>query len=181
MFDASTSSSEAATERAARHGRILTELAEIGIDLARALRRQVLEASAGRSHDNDPGLAFARVSRAVRQTLALEARLEDEDRARTLQAEAERAARRDDEARVRATAQLRDLIHKDEVEEIVARAIEAEGPECDVEALLADLHERLEDEDDSTAFADHPIGEQVSRICRDLGLTPDWSLWEDED
>jgi hypothetical protein len=44
---------------------------------------------------------------------------------------------------------------------------------------LADLDERLEDADDRD-FVDRPIGELVAGICRDLGVTPDWSLWEDE-
>jgi hypothetical protein len=26
-----------------------------------------------------------------------------------------------------------------------------------------------------------PIGASVARLCAELGLTPDWSLWEDED
>jgi hypothetical protein len=30
-------------------------------------------------------------------------------------------------------------------------------------------------------FADRPIGELVARICRDLGVTPDWGLFEDDD
>ncbi len=43
------------------------------------------------------------------------------------------------------------------------------------------MHERLEDPDDEADFARRPIGELVARICQDLGVTPDWSLWEAED
>ena len=45
-----------------------------------------------------------------------------------------------------------------------------------------ELRERLDDGDEEEAdFADRPIGELVARICKDLGITPDWSLLEDED
>ena len=52
--------------------------------------------------------------------------------------------------------------------------------ESDAENLFYDLTERLESDYDETDFADRPIGELVARICRDLGVTPDWSLWQDE-
>ena len=57
-----------------RHGRVLAELAEVGMDMVRRL-------SAAMSQTDDIqiqaqiGLAFHRVSRAVRQTMALEFRL----------------------------------------------------------------------------------------------------------
>ena len=33
---------------------------------------------------------------------------------------------------------------------------------------------------DEAEYFDRPYGELAARICRDLGLNPDWSLWEDE-
>lgn len=60
-----------------RHGRVLAELAEVGMTMVRRLSEALLEA-------RDPqtqaqlGLAYHRVSRAVRQTLALEFRLAQE-------------------------------------------------------------------------------------------------------
>ncbi len=62
-----------------RHGRVLAELAEVGMTMVRRLSEALLEA-------RDPqtqaqlGLAYHRVSRAVRQTLALEFRLAQEAR-----------------------------------------------------------------------------------------------------
>jgi hypothetical protein len=47
--------------------------------------------------------------------------------------------------------------------------------------LFEDLDERLGDGDEEADFADRPIGELVARICRDLGVTPDRSLWQDDD
>ena len=64
---------------------VLRELVEIGMVLARAMRVQaeaVIEAGAATtdavSGVADLGLSFARISRAVRLTLALEARMEAE-------------------------------------------------------------------------------------------------------
>ena len=161
------------TERAARRLRMLQELAEIGMDLARGVRRQALEQPAPEPDAVEPdaadlGLTFSRIAKAVRQTIALEARLEQDCQDRDQQAEADRTARR---ARAR----------KAEIRRIVEQAIEADAHEDDVEHFLGELDERLQDDEDDADFADRPIGELVARICRHLGVTPDWSLWEDED
>lgn len=111
---------EAAAERAGQRAAMLHELAQIGMEMARALRGQMqaLEAQASScspsssSSSGGPGagsdaalasakgevaLAFSRVARGVRQTLALEARLERGEFDRQARApadlnEAERAA-----------------------------------------------------------------------------------------
>ena len=66
---------------------MLRELADIGMEMARALQGEVRaraeaveDAESGEPPQSvaELGLAFSRVSRAVRQTLALEARLEDD-------------------------------------------------------------------------------------------------------
>jgi hypothetical protein len=72
-------------DRAAERFAILGELVDIGMEIARAVqgeiraRAEVVEDEAAESPKivADLGLAFSRVSRAVRQTVALEARLED--------------------------------------------------------------------------------------------------------
>jgi hypothetical protein len=87
-----------ADARAGRRLRMLEELAEIGMDMARALRRQALaqaelqdigeragvtEIAGGvvtLSVKGDLGLAFSRVARAVRLTLAMETRRGDDGR-----------------------------------------------------------------------------------------------------
>ena len=47
----------------------------------------------------------------------------------------------------------------------------------------ASAPQRLDDDNeyDALNFNDRPIGEMVVQICRDLGLTIDLSLWEDEE
>jgi hypothetical protein len=164
----------ASDARTARHLRNLAELAEIGMELSREVREQAraTEDPAARA---DLGLAFSRISRAVRMTMALETRLaEDRETARTARAKA-----------LAGETQLRGWTRKTKVGRIVEQAIEAEAAETnadrrETEGLLDDLAERLGDTDE-LEFADRPIGDLVARICRDLGVTADWSLWEDED
>ena len=170
--------SEAATPvpadaRTERHLRMLQELAEIGMDLARGVRAQALDPAAGAA-GGDFGLVFSRIARAVRQTLALEARIAQEQAARDQQRLAEET-RRGRDAVLR-----RGLIRKNTVREAVEQAIMAEAEGEQRENLLNDLDEGFGEEDELD-FADRPIGEQVARICRDLDIEPDWSLWKDED
>ncbi len=66
------------------------------------------------------------------------------------------------------------------VRRAVAQAIEADAEEDDFEQLFEDLDERLADREDDGDFLDRPVSELVARICKDLGVSPDWSLWEDE-
>ena len=175
---------DAAEARTARQLATLQELAEIGMQIARAVRDAALARAEAaddapkpppsRFGGGDLGLVYARVARAVRQTLALETRL-----AEGLEtAKVER--RRAHVAAVRAEYEER----QHEVRDYVAEAIEAEAvekhtPEREIERLLDDLDERLDAGDYDDALADAPIGELVARICADLGVIPDWSLWDE--
>jgi hypothetical protein len=183
---------ETAEARAERHLRTLKELAEIGMELARAVRRQAVEAPAGGDAPGgepgagDVGLVFSRIARAVRLTLALEARLEQDRQARDAQIEAALAPRRELQATLKAGEFIHRSVRRSNVKKAVEQAIDAEADragaaERDVENWLADLDERLADAADDADFMGRPVGELIARICRDLGLTPDWSLWEDED
>lgn len=158
---------DSAEARTARHLRGLAELGEIGLELARLVRRKAVEQAAANPDgavDESLGLVFARIARAVRQTFALEAKLAEDRRT----AEAATTARRVERRKTR-------------VRTAVERVLDAEAEESDAENLFYDLTERLETDYDDADFAGRPIGELVARICRDLGVTPDWSLWQDED
>jgi hypothetical protein len=174
-MSATQPSSEApdpAAARTERHLRLLAELAEIGMDLAREVRRQALDQSEDSPPAADLALTFSRIARAVRQTVALEARLAEPPRP----GHAERAS-------LTVSDRWRSARRKRQVGEIVEGVIESDAAgEFDSYDLLVDLHERLEDGYDEEAdFADRPIGELVARICGDLGVEPDWSLLKDED
>ena len=187
---------EAAQERIARQSRMLRELAQIGMNLSAALQQLAQQAVAQVAGADPPSaaalagagavvgdlsLAHTRVARAVRQTLALETRLNQDREARLRKAQQEQDERRAELDKRRSDRQIGLRITKDHVGDIVDRVIDAEAPESDVERLQDALDERLADDKDDEFFRDRPIGEMVALICRDLGLSPDWSLLQGED
>lgn len=139
----------------------LEELVGIGLKLARAIERRVDEATAGPpplADLNAAAIAYARVARAVRQSILLQDRLK---------------AGRD-----AATAKAADL--RSRVAGIVGRAIEDEHAEAEqVERLAAEAAEGLEQERFGDVLA-RPIRQIVADICMDLGLAPDWRGLESE-
>jgi hypothetical protein len=147
---------------------VLRELTDLGMGIARDVRRQAAEPAAPGAPPVDFGLQFARIARAVRQTVALEARLDEERRVRREAAEAERLLE----------TRLRGQRRKNQVGNIIEHMLDSES-ESDAERLSDSLHERLADIDDCD-FADRPLGEIVAAICKGLGVTIDWALWEDQ-
>ena len=143
-----------------RAARLLGELAELSMDLARDLQARAKAAETAEDATALAG-AFHRIARGVRQTLALEARLERDGRA---QARAELA-----EAQRATPAQIQR--RRDQVQGAVVRAVwdEAEGDEA--EDLLEMLDMVLDDLMITDDFMVGPVGEQVARLCRDLGLS----------
>ncbi len=159
---------------------MLRELAEIGMALARAIGEQALAAlEAPATPDpaapqaeapdpqspprTDPGLAFARVARAVRQCIALEARIA----AGPLPAPRGRAAPQP------APDPRRDLIRR-----VVRLAAEADGLAST--ALKRDIDERLDDELEADPDGDTPVEEIIVAIFQDLGLARDLARQPDE-
>src|SRR4051794_30180318 len=118
-----------AEARTARQLAMLQELAEIGLQIARAVRDEALARAEPVDEDAAPrlspfgsgdlGLIYSRISRAVRQTLALESRIaEGLETARF-------ERRRAHVANVRSAFEARER----EVRDHVAEAIENEGAE----------------------------------------------------
>jgi hypothetical protein len=137
-----------------RHGKILAELAQLGLSLAKDLHARALDAE---SPEDAAKLAtaFHRISRGVRQTLALEAKLMRDEQA-YLRDFAEQLDRR----RPERVAQRRRDIHQE-----VERAIwaEYEDPETFHE-LKGDLHDVLERESRLATFLDEPLAYQLDRL-----------------
>jgi hypothetical protein len=152
---------DASAARAVRHMGVLAELAEIGMALARTL-------PGSDAVKCDMGLAYSRLSRSIRQTIALEARIDADERARAAGIVVEAAQKW--EAR------------EDRIEGVVTRIIRAEAADNgDAERLLDEMCEHLEDEDVYDDYSRRPTGEIIALICKDLGLEPDWSRWEGRD
>ena len=170
--------------RAQRRLRMLEELAEIGMNLARALPRvaEAGAASEGAAPGRDPADAFARLSRAIRFTLALETRTDAALRALIADTAAERETHRVETARrAEAAAAEHRQAREDKVDKLVRDVIIAEAEHTEAfEGLGAALEERLEQDEAYEGLADLPLRETVERLCADLELTPDWSRWTGE-
>lgn len=154
---------------------MLRELAELGMELARALGAQALaELNPDEPQDPpkvttaDPVLTFTRVARAVRQTVALEMRIGRADAQD--QAEDDRAFHRYEQIA------RRTLVHEIAADAVTLHAEDDDGRR---ERLLRELDDRLERDrpDEDASYAYLPINTLVTRICRDLGVQPNWSLW----
>jgi hypothetical protein len=155
---------------------LLGALAESGLEIAVALERQAV----GKAGDSAPvtsgdiSLAFARVSRAVRQTVALQARLIADRQA----FEAGAVSTRVQAAKDR---ELRGIWAKPKQIERAKRMlwrIAAEDTPDDLETaeLIAnEAAEQLKDEDLYGDILTRPFSEIIAEICLDLGLSPNWA------
>lgn len=147
-------------EMAERHGRILSELSELGLGLARDLQARALAAE-DTATAADLALAFHRISRSVRQSLALEARLDRDLRRHS----------RDDREEAEREAAARVKQRKAQLRKAVERAIwdEVEGEEA--ECLVYDLDDLLQLEAASEEFTLAPVAAQIARLREGLGLS----------
>jgi hypothetical protein len=157
---------QTASERLERHADALKTLAERALALACAVQERALTAETG-AEMAELSMAFHRISRTLRQCLALEAKLvrDAERAAREALAEAERegvgrARRRKD--------QLRTVLRR----EILAAVGEAdEDDEDDIAGTRLEHLESLLDEDElSDDFLALPVPDQIARLRYDLGL-----------
>jgi hypothetical protein len=166
-----------------------------GLALLDEIKRRALRTpyEVEEEHKPEPaelGLAFDRISRAVRFTVAQHERLEAEAGKTAEQKHAEAAARAAAEAaraaRARNAPSPEALVAKREQDHklrLVERAVK--GAICDFtedyderDELTGDLNERLEERED--LGLDRPIGAVVAGICRAMRLPFDFALWEDE-
>jgi hypothetical protein len=134
---------------------VLGRLAEAGLEIAVALEAQAKGGPA--VVEGDVAMAYSRVARAVRQTVMLQAKL----------IEAQRAS---DRAEAGRRAQARSSAAR-----ILRGAIEDGHPNDHerAERLFTEAAERLQVEDFGDLLS-RPFGEAVAAICSDLGLSPDW-------
>ncbi|CAN7482346.1 hypothetical protein LJR225_003334 [Phenylobacterium sp. LjRoot225] len=161
-----------------RQLQVLGRLAEAGLNLALAIERQATTEEAAQVVEGDAALAFARVSRAVRLTLALQSRA-----IKDLQALDQVAAGQLYADRCNAERERRQLAkqRQDRVQRIVERVIGAEAADAaEVDRLADEACERLEHDDIYGDLTARPVGEIIARVCRDLGLSPDWSRLAEE-
>jgi hypothetical protein len=165
-----------------------------GLSLLDEIRRRALrgahEVEEGKPEPADLGLAFDRISRAVRFTVAQHERLEIEAGKTAAQREAEAAARQAVEAARAAQAEREPspeaLALKQEhdrrlrqAERAVKRAIDDQTKDFSKRDDLREvLKERLRERED--LGLDRPVGAVVADICRAMRLPFNLALWEDE-
>ncbi len=157
---------------AERHGRILARLAELGLAHAERLHEQAMTADDPKA-SAELGLSFHRVSRSIRQSIALEARLvRDAQACERRGAEDLRAFREEAGAGVPRDAR-RIEARKDEIRQHLHEAIRSEVEHVDREQAdyLSDLlEERLELLGRSNGFGLEPLEEHLARFYSDFGL-----------
>lgn len=147
----------AADDMASRHSAVLTELAGFGLELARALKDQAVAAASDEPEQAQGlALAFHRIARDVRLTLALESRLADE--------------RLDLAKRCAARTRLAALDRVKQVRTVVTQEIRREREGEAAEALLDELDEHLEREALFDAFVEGPVEAVIAAIRQGLGL-----------
>lgn len=157
---------------------VLGRLAEAGLNLALAIERQATTEDAAPVVEGDIALAFGRVSRAVRLTLALQSRVIKDLQALDQVAAGQLYAHRCNAERERERLAKQ---RKDRVQRIVERVIGAEAAdEAEVDRLADEAFERLEHDDIYGDLTARPVGEIIALICRDLGLSPDWTRLAEE-
>ena len=151
---------------------ILHELVEMATDIARAVHRQATAeqpAEHGPEQDGqpaaapapDPTLAFDRIARTIRRTIALARKLSDPAQP----SPAERAAA---DAHARRRAARKQIIR--EVEDTIHRDVHGPDAEARAESLHTELYERLDTLDLDDDIDTLPIAEIIAAIRRDLGI-----------
>jgi hypothetical protein len=143
------------TDMAERQRRVLEELAELGLTVARELAAKLAEAQTPEAAQGF-ALAFHRVSRAVRLTLALETRLDKERRQNRSEAAVETAR----------AVQAR----KAQVRVGVARVLGPEVEQDDVNRFYDELDRHLDEDALFERFLEGPVEACIARIRKELGL-----------
>jgi hypothetical protein len=169
LTPASEANRLASAQAVARHLHILSRLAELGLDIAQDLQAQIhaatppsldpkappphpfdlLERPENARASADLALAFARVSRAVRLSIALHDRLVKGEPA---ESRSPRLAR----------PPIRETLPCEPLAEPSGADSERAG------------RERLFDRERLDVLPDLPVEDIIARLCAELGLSPDW-------
>jgi len=165
---------------------ILGQLAEGGLEIARAVERQ---ATGGRSGEDAPErapegveahipMAYARVARAVRMTILLQSKLIGD--LQTLQTKAAHESAHANSLRgTQRIGLMQD--QKRRIGRIVSRIAWVDGREpAEIERLTRRGVEMLDYDDHFGDILTRPVSETIALICKDLGLEPDWPQLAEE-
>jgi hypothetical protein len=173
---------QAVLDRLVRFGLKLVDEMEHDLDAAKAERDAAPDPSAPRRPVATPELClgFSRAARALRMTVMLQKRLDDEQASPGSGAFAKSIAAPDPLAAVRDSRKI-------SVVRLIADTGHRVHNDGDaIERLIQEAAERLEDEDLQDDVMSLPLADLVRRVARDLGLSPDWPgldsyLWTHHD
>ena len=176
---AETVEAAAAIARGERHLRMLAELAEIAMNLARSLGElsqarieEVKSTDAVLSPGEDPAAAFSKISQTLRRTIDLEARLADRLQARGQGLVAAQSAR---SARRAALTETHRRAVNARIEGAISDAFFDTDPKRDVRELqnvLNAMENYRSEYDEFRDYLKRPIGETVAGLCALLKLDP---------
>ena len=161
---------------------VLGQLAEGGLEIARAIERQATGAgsddAAPHTVDAHVPMAYARVARAVRMTILLQSKLITD-----LQALEAKTAEAAYTAKCRRALDRPHILReqKARIGRIVGRIAWADGREhAEIERLARHAAEMLDHDDHFGDILTRPVSELIALICQDLGLEPDWPQLAEE-
>jgi hypothetical protein len=167
--DSASHDLESAVARTRRLLKLLCELREMGMDLVRVLHRQAMDGG----DLLEAAQRYCQLAKAIRQLIALEARLaqalSDVHNGRWADEEAERELRA-------LTAQTR----KDAAFETVEHAIREAGDGEAFERLSERLDDWYAERSVERDFTDRSVAEIVAGACKLIGIAPDPALLTDE-
>ena len=167
------SAEDPSAARTARQLRRLDELAEIGMVLARHLAAQ---AEADPKFDAD--LAYTRLTRAIRLTMALETKLANPPAVEEPKPEPKPAVPSAPQAWVERTAEDVRTEAKETIKALVEELRYDKGDEVadDLRVAVGERLDKFDDEDFDTLS----MAEVLGIVCKDLGLDPEWEQWIEE-
>ena len=157
-----------ATPLAGRAPELLAELTELGMAAAQAFQAQLVKAANAGDLDRATvaEAGFSRSALGVRRAIALDAKLTRQKEQAARQSDDRKRRRRDEAGERRREAARR-----------VGRVIAKEPDAKTRERLTADLWTRLTEDERIDADSEDtilPLEVLVARLCRQLGLPPDW-------
>ena len=166
------SSGPSQAEIDARDIAMLSELAEITMDVARAIGQLAVDKAAEGDAEaaGRLGSVITKVGRAVRQSVAYRRKIEDQLRQQDSERAAQAAeARAEAEERAAAAQRHASRARRKMIDNAVGRLIEEEKLD-----LFDELNERLDEYESFTDFTDRPVSAFILDVCDALNLDFEW-------
>jgi hypothetical protein len=196
VFDPDGERTEVMLDKLARMSAICMELAELVSHQAKGQRdlqdvadragvKEVIEETIVLEVRSDFGAIISKIARALRVTIMLEDKLMKERRLRLSGLEDLRETRRKAAEAAEGDADRRRMrIRRNAVDVVVRDFIRLEQPDRESREPVFDALDQLWDDEEYDSFEEWDawgIGPTIAAFCKELGVTPAWDRWKDED